>query len=693
MSPRIANAFMLIKSYLSHLILTMLFLLSQLSFSQQIHLDSLNTSLAKIEHSQNFNQSDPNYIDLLNDIAFNYQYKNIDSLKFYSDKAFTLSNEFNYLDGKGNALINLSQYQFYNGNDTEGLRDLNSALEIAKNNKNQKLQIEVLKTLGNQHMDFGNHSLALKAYLNAIDLATTENDNYSLAVLKENVAILYLTEKDYTQSLQLYKEVEKLNEKSGNALRIAQTKSNIADLYTKLNDLKNASEYIDSTFDVFKKHESYEWLAFSYNVKGDIYLKQNNPKLALYWYEKAMLLHEDLSDDRYKVPLLNSISMAYFDLKNLSESEKYAAQALEIATKLSLLEDSIKSFELLYKINSENKSFDYALKYHEKFKLLSDSISRKENLNSLGVLKTKLEFEKQQKNAEIASNKQKNKQNVFMYLGIILLLISGLIIFLLKKQSKTRQLFNNELRLKTKILEKREEELSAINATKDKLFSIIGHDLKGPINALGSVLTMFNENEITCDEFSTFAPKFKTDVDAISFTLNNLLSWGRTQMTGAKKEPTSFDIRDLAEENIRFLHKISTNKSITITNNIPENSNVWADRNQIDVVIRNLLSNALKFTNRKGTINLNVIEKNNIVKISVADNGIGMTAEVIAKIFETQETTLISTYGTDNEKGTGLGLSLCKEMVENNHGEIWVDSKIKKGSTFYFTLPKKAPKE
>ena len=184
---------------------------------------------------------------------------------------------------------------------------------------------------------------------------------------------------------------------------------------------------------VFKAHESYEWLAFSYNVKGDIYLKQNNPKLALYWYDKAMALHENLSDDRYKVPLLNSISTAYFDLNNLADSEKYASLALDIASRLSLLEDPIKSYELLYKINRENKNLDDALKYHEKFKLLSDSISRKENLNSLGVLKTKLEFEKQQKNAEIESNKQKTKQNIFMYLGLILLVIFGLNYFLIKK--------------------------------------------------------------------------------------------------------------------------------------------------------------------------------------------------------------------------------------------------------------------
>jgi signal transduction histidine kinase len=693
MSPEIARIFMQIKSYFSRILMAMLFLFCQLNQAQQTYLDSLTTSLTKIENDRKFDQSDVDYINLLNEIAANYQYKNIDSLKFYSEKAISLSNKYQYLDGQGNAILNLSKYLFYNGHNEKGLKQLNTALEIAKQNENIPLQIEVLNLLGIQQMDFGNHAEALKAYLKAIDLATSINDIKSISNLQENVAIIYLSQKDYQQTLNIYKEVEQLNKQTNVPLRTAQTKCNITDVYIKLNDLNNASKYIEGTTEIFKKYESYEWLAYSYHLKGDICLKQDNLKLALYWYDKAMLLHKDLNDDRYKVPLLNSIAETYFKLTNYTTAESYIAQALEIATKLSLLEDSIKSYELLYKINRANKNYENALDYHEKYKVLSDSISRKENSNSLGVLKTKLEYEKQQKNAEIENNKQKTKQNIFMYLGLILLVIFGLIIFLLKKQSKARKLFNNELRLKTATLEKREEELSAINATKDKLFSIIGHDLKGPINALGSVLTMFNDNEITCEEFSTFAPKFKTDVDAISFTLNNLLSWGRTQMTGSKKEPTSFDMRMLAEENIRFLHEISINKGITITNNILTNTNVWADRNQIDVVIRNLLSNALKFTNKKGVIAINAIEKNNIVKISVTDNGIGMSPEVISKIFNGQETNLISTYGTDNEKGTGLGLSLCKEMVENNGGEIWVESKIDKGSTFHFTLPKKASKE
>ena len=659
----------------------------QIGQSQEILLDSLRSKVEFIENSKDYDASDENYIDLLNKLGQTYQYKNIDSLRYFSEKAYTLSDKLKYPKGKGIALATLSQYKFYVGKNAEGLKLLNSSLIIAKQNENIELQIRTLRVLGNQQFNFGNHAAALKSYLSAIDLATASKDISRLSVLKESVASLYVSQKDYAQSLEIYKEVESLNKQLGNVIYIAESKSNIADIYVKLNDLKNAAVYIDSSMEIFKKYKSYDWLAYCYNVKGDIYLKQDNPKLALHWYDKAIVLHEDLSDDRYKAPLLNSISEAYNKLRNYEKAEEFAKQSLAIATKLSLLEDSIKSYELLYEISKEKHISEDALAYHEKYKLLSDSISRKENLNSLGVLKTKLEFEKQQRDAAIANQKEKAKQNVYMYLSLIALAILGLIIFLLRKQSKTRKLFNNELRLKTAALEKREEELSAINNTKDKLFSIIGHDLRGPINALASILSLFKDNEIEPEEFLTFIPKVKSDVDAISFTLNNLLSWGRTQMTGSITEPCEINLNALINENINLLHEIADNKSIIINNNITSNCNVWSDKNQIDVVIRNLLSNALKFTHKNGSINLRAVQKDSYIEVSVEDTGVGMEEHIQNQIFS-PEKTLITTYGTADEKGTGLGLSLCKEMVENNGGKIWVESVPGKGSIFYFTLPK-----
>ena len=144
----------------------------------------------------------------------------------------------------------------------------------------------------------------------------------------------------------------------------------------------------------------------------------------------------------------------------------------------------------------------------------------------------------------------------------------------------------------------------------------------------------------------------------------------------------------LASENVELVTEIAENKFIRIVNNVPTNTEVWSDPNQIDIVVRNLISNALKFTPENGMVTISADEKEDHWVVSIRDTGVGMDRVTLQKIFE--EKNNHSTYGTANEKGTGLGLSLCKEMVEKNHGKIWVDSMLRKGSTFYFTLPKSA---
>ncbi len=671
------------------IILALFFLISFSSIAQNNLLDSLKIKLERTERAANFSESDIAYLELLNKISGLYLYKDIDSLYFYSQKAYNLCEKANFIDGTIIALNNLSHYKFYKGQNEASLSLLNKSLAIAKENNNDRLAGTILNQIGLRYGDLSNHSEALKSYLLAIDIGKKIGNKALLSIVKENIAILYMAQKDYQQALEIYKEVASFNKELDNDQFIGETKCNVADLYLKLKDFENASLNIDESILIFENNKAFEWLSSAYKTKGDIYLEQNNPNLALYWYDKSLILHENLNDDIYKAPLLNSIAKANCKLKNYAEAEIAALNSLEISEKLGLLEIATNSYYILFQIKKEDKLSDDALKYHEKYKLFSDSVSRKENLNSLGNLKTKLEFDKQQTDVSIANNKALAKQNIYIYLSLIGFIILGFIIFLLRKQSRTRKGFNTILRLKTKALEKREEELSAINNTKDKLFSIIGHDLRGPINALASILQMLKDKDIDQEEFSKFIPKVSNDVDAISFTLNNLLSWGRTQISGSTSDTSNIPLKNLIDDNIKLLDETAKKKTIVIHNKISSEILIWADRNHIDVVIRNLLSNAIKFTHKKGEIIFSAFDKQEFIEIKIEDNGIGMAEEFTHQIFsETSE--LISTYGTANEKGTGLGLTLCKEMVAKNKGKIWVESAVAMGTTFYFTLPKKA---
>jgi len=250
---------------------------------------------------------------------------------------------------------------------------------------------------------------------------------------------------------------------------------------------------------------------------------------------------------------------------------------------------------------------------------------------------------------------------------------------------------NIELRNKKTDLEEKQAYLNELNQTKNKLFSIIGHDLRGPIGAFQGLLKLFKDGEMTKDEFLNFVPKLKVDIDTISFTLNNLLSWGQTQMNGSFTKQSNTNLDSIVEENIALLSEIAEVKSISLINRIEPNCQIWSDPNQIDIIIRNLLSNALKFTPNNGEIIIGAIQKIKTCEIYVKDNGIGISEEIRDKLFE--EDSNHTTYGTNDEKGTGIGLSLCKEMVEKNNGKIWVHSILGKGSSFYFTIPRVEQKQ
>ncbi|KKN01009.1 hypothetical protein LCGC14_1132060 [marine sediment metagenome] len=200
------------------------------------------------------------------------------------------------------------------------------------------------------------------------------------------------------------------------------------------------------------------------------------------------------------------------------------------------------------------------------------------------------------------------------------------------------------------------------------------------------MLKLFKEGDIGQAEFLEFVPKLRNDIDHISFTLNNLLTWGHTQMNGAVTKPSVVSLGSVVKDNMNLLSEIAENKSIKLVSQITMNTMVWSDSDQIDIVVRNLISNALKFTPENGMVTVSAQEKKENWQVSIRDTGIGMDEKTIERIFAINTTH--TTYGTNNEKGTGLGLSLCKEMVEKNGGKIWVESLLRKGSTFHFTVPR-----
>jgi signal transduction histidine kinase len=429
-----------------------------------------------------------------------------------------------------------------------------------------------------------------------------------------------------------------------------------------------------------------DWLAYAYEIKGKVYLKQQKFKWSLYWYKQSDMLHKDLDDPRGKIDLLNGMAEAYLGQGKDSISQERALQAFEISKRISSMEGIQKCAITLYKINRNKQDYATALAFHELYQKLSDTLSRNENMKSLALLKTKTEYDDQKRTLIDENNRALAVQRRYINAALFILLIFIVITYFVHRGEKVQKKLNDELKSKTEKLEKREAELQAINETKTKLFSIIGHDLKGPIGALQGLLKLFGDGEVDQKELIEFMPKLRADVDHISFTLHNLLSWGYSQLNGSVTKPSLVALDGIVSENINLLSEIAKSKSIRIISEVECNTLTWSDGNQIDIVIRNLISNALKFTPENGMVTIGANEKNDHWEVSVRDTGIGMDKITMERLFD--KNSFITTYGTNDEKGTGLGLSLCKEMVEKNNGTIWVESILRKGSTFYFTLPK-----
>ncbi|GAC1422428.1 MAG: hypothetical protein NVS1B13_16880 [Flavisolibacter sp.] len=240
---------------------------------------------------------------------------------------------------------------------------------------------------------------------------------------------------------------------------------------------------------------------------------------------------------------------------------------------------------------------------------------------------------------------------------------------------------------KAKLLQKQTTELSELNSMKNKLFSVISHDLKAPLYALRNLFRGIQQYNVPAEEIKLFIPEVVKDLNFTTALMENLLIWVKSQMQINVLHAQMLEVSDLLKESTDLLRLQARNKEIKLESIIDSPVFIYADKDMISLVLRNLLSNAIKFTPQNGTIQIGVIEKQSMVEIYVKDTGVGMAPSVVDQLFNNN---YYSTKGTANETGTGLGLMLCKDFLTKNGGNITIASAPGKGSTFSFSLPRKA---
>ncbi len=247
-------------------------------------------------------------------------------------------------------------------------------------------------------------------------------------------------------------------------------------------------------------------------------------------------------------------------------------------------------------------------------------------------------------------------------------------------------LYTNRLRIENEVARIKAEKA---NSTKDKFLSIIAHDLRSPFTYMLGYSDIMNENfdNNSLENQKEIFGYIDTGINKVYKLLDNLLLWAHLQKDGIAFNPIEITLSTMVNETAEPLLQLSQNKAIKIINQIPADIIVYADNSMLSTIIRNLVSNAIKFTPRNGSVIITALNKKHFIEISIKDNGVGISPDKINRLFDVSEMT--STNGTEGESGTGLGLSLCKEFIELHKGEIWVESEIGKGTSFCFTIPSK----
>jgi signal transduction histidine kinase len=430
-------------------------------------------------------------------------------------------------------------------------------------------------------------------------------------------------------------------------------------------------EKLDYSLELYKKSLSLNTIYTDYIAGecGILFLNLNRPREALPFLHRVEKSYDAGARGFSIAAIYFSLAEAYALLNRVDSAEYYLKKSQEghiMFDKVRITTDYARSL-----IEAAKGNYRGALESFKKYQYLSDSIEKAGKTTEIARMKNWQELEQKEKEKEILQQEGQKQHRLILILAGALILILALLALSVLLYRKTTE---------------KNRELKKLHAVKDKLFSVVAHDLRNPMGALMSVLKLANKNMLDAETQAQLLKDISARVDDTYSLLDNLLHWSKSQMQGIVPAPVCFDAQEGSRAVTDRLQAIAAHKNIVLNNRI-EKQQIYIDRDMFAVVVRNLTMNAIKYTPEVGEITLASELKDNMLIISVRDNGTGMSPEVQKKLFKLAETR--SQRGTNNESGTGLGLVLCADFVKINGGNIWFTSIQSEGSTFFFNVPVK----
>lgn len=678
-------------------------------------------------------------INRLNKLAANYFDSNPDSTLYYSQKSIILSRKINYKAGIASGLVQIAHANFFNGKFTEAqqefneailiykhLKDfngisncyilygrmynllakyklalnyLNLALEINKKINNENNEADCYKNMGIVYFSEGQLSTALDYYYKALFLALKEHNKLAAAANYNDIGFVLYGMEVYPEALNYYKKSLNILQGTSDLLAFGTVNQNIGEVFFAQRDYDRAISYLTKAIKIAEKQDDKEGLSSVYTDIGLCYASKHQFVEAKNYLETSLQIATKYKIIYYQAYTLIGIATMYNLQKDYENAYKYAIQGQKLAVKLGNL--SVRSNAAL----QLNKTLAGLGKYNEAYRLLrqyidlKDSLNNNESIQKLTSYNLQLNFATkthqlalQQREKDLLFQQKIQQQRLInaVFLSIIIGMITISVVYYRqkRKQQKINLMLeekNYEVLQQKTYLDEQAQKLNDLNTLKDRLISVLAHDLRAPLSTLRGLFSLLQDETISHTQMLEMIPNVLKKLEYTSDFLDTLLFWINSQMENFESYAKIFQVKDIVAYETESYYEQATLKGINLINNVPDDINASADPNSIRIVIRNLITNAIKFSKENDTVEISAWQqdKENYI-ISVKDTGTGMTPEQLNKLFKSK---VNSNTGTNNESGTGMGLLFCKDLVEKCNGKIWVTSKQGEGTEFFFTVP------
>ena len=594
---------------------------------------------------------------------------------------------------KGSVFNKLGVFHNRRGDMDSALFYYNQAHEYFNSKNHKALIAGLLNNESHAYMQKGYTETSLERLMKAHDLFVELGDDERIALTLMNMGERHFVFGEFEKALEYERAAINIFKRLQDSVRLSEVYTNLSNAFAELEMYDSVRVYINDALRIKRRYGNQATLLISLHGMSRLEFATGN-------LEKALQLADTIHQRSMRLGVMPGIYHSLLTKTDVYHKTGQNDTALDQLRELSAFMSSTRTplpkdnIYLAYAdVFKSLEQYDSALHYYTLYQTLKDSISETEKQSRVEELKVMFETEQKElenqklRNEALLKNAEKEKQNVLLFALAIVIVVLSAFAGVLYRYNSIKARVNKKLNTLNNVQKNQNQKLKHLNEVKNIMFSVIGHDLKGPTGSLVSILKMINSGSLTQQEQNDLLLELENQATVSQTLIENLMHWAKTQMNGVKVYPAFINLHDCLLENLAIFKTSTQQKNISIENKISPDEKAFVDSNMLSIAFRNLISNAVKFTPENGSVIISASRQKDKVVFCIKDSGKGIDTKEQDSLFDTN----FSTSGTQNEKGTGLGLFLTKNAIENSGGEIWVESEKGNGTKFCFSLPAGKP--